>query len=445
LSPAAQGIFSGLEDILMDANLADFSAQNIRELVMVDGKQELDNVLATINQIIATSQKETDLALQEAAAGSANAIRLSLVGMLSGALLALVLGYLLARAIVRPIIRGVEMAKEIARGDFSHRLGLRQKDEIGALAEALDAMAESLQRSAGLAQEIASGNLDVKITLASENDQLGSALAQMTESLNGIFGQIRASVEQMASGAAQVADTSMSLSQGATEQASSLEQISSSMTQTESQVKQNAENADQAHQLTTNSRKAAEQGNVQMQAMVSAMDEINAAGQDIVKIIKTIDEIAFQTNLLALNAAVEAARAGQHGKGFAVVAEEVRNLAARSAKAARETAELIEGSGHKAANGAQIAQRTAAALGEIVNGITKATDLVAEIAAASNEQAEGISQVALGLGQVDQVTQQNTASAEECAAAAEQLSSQTAELRGMLTRFRLKNEQKSLT
>ena len=210
------------------------------------------------------------------------------------------------------------------------------------------------------------------------------------------------------------------------------------MNELTAQTKLNADNATQATRLVGEARHSAEDGSNLMKELVVAMDEINTSSRDISKIIKAIDEIAFQTNLLALNAAVEAARAGQHGKGFAVVAEEVRNLAARSAKAAQETAELIESSGKKVANGTGVAERTEQALGQIVGDVAKVSDLVAEIAAASNEQAEGIDQVNQGLSQIDRVTQQTTAIAEESAAAAEELSGLSDRLRQMLSRFQLR-------
>jgi len=385
--------------------------------------------------------KEADAAMAATLAGGLkrNAGTGAMAGF--GGLVAAALGiyFLLGSLVRRPIVQVEAMMAELENGRLGQRLRLARKDEIGRMADAMDRFADSLdQEVVGSLQKLAAGDLTFQVTPRDGQDAVRGALKKLGADLGALVAQIQVAGEQIASGSGQVADGSQSLSQGATEQAASLEQITASMTEMGSQVRQSAENAAQANTLSASAREAAERGNAQMQQMVQAMGEINDAGQNISKIIKTIDEIAFQTNLLALNAAVEAARAGQHGKGFAVVAEEVRNLAARSAKAARETAELIEGSVKKAENGAQIADRTAGALGEIVTGITKVSDLVAEIAAASNEQAQGIAQVSQGLGQIDQVTQQNTASAEQSAAAAEELSSQAGQLRQMLQRFKLR-------
>lgn len=370
----------------------------------------------------------------------ANTASRTMIGFaVAGVALAVFLGFFLAKGIEAPLKQGMEMLTELSKGHLDQRLRMDRKDEIGQMAKAMDEFADNLQNNFVVALEkIADGNFAFEAHQVDVKDAIGSAMKKTLEDMNTTLSQIYLAGEQVNSAAAQVSSASQSLSQGATESASSLEQITSSMTEMGSQTKLNAGNATQANQLASQARDAAQNGNVQMKEMVGAMGDISDSAQNISKIIKVIDEIAFQTNLLALNAAVEAARAGRHGKGFAVVAEEVRNLAARSAKAAGETAELIEGSVRKTEKGTQIADKTAEALGDIVISVGKVTDLVGEIAAASNEQAQGISQVNEGLGQIDQVTQQNTASAEECAAAAEELSSQAGQLRQMLARFKLK-------
>ncbi len=348
----------------------------------------------------------------------------------------LVGAFFLTRAITLPLLKAMGFAQALQLGDLSSRIRMNAKHEIGVLCTALDQAADALEAKAELAKSIAGGDLTREVPVASEQDTLGKALVQMTNNLRDLIGEFKTIISQVDSGSNEVSSASQSLSQGATEQAASLEEITSTMTEIGSQTKVNAENATQANQLATTARDSADKGNTHMGQMVEAMKEIEVSSQEIAKIIKAIDDIAFQTNLLALNAAVEAARAGRHGKGFAVVAEEVRNLAARSAKAARETADLIEGSNAKVRNGTTIAAETQEALQEIVDSITKATDLVGEIAAASNEQAQGIAQVGQGLQQLDSVTQQNTASAEETASAAEELSSQAQTLRQAVSRFR---------
>jgi len=352
---------------------------------------------------------------------------------------AVVLVTVVSRGISKPLNQAVDMLSNLENGQLGSRMNLQQKDEIGTMAVTMDRFADSLQNDIVVSmKKLSEGDLDFDVIPHSEQDEIRGALKSLGADMNDIMSQVQMAGDQIASGSSEVSDSSQSLSQGATESASSLEEISASMQELSTQTRQSAEGATQASQLAEQAKVAADHGNTSMQEMIGAMGDISSSGQDIAKIIKVIDEIAFQTNLLALNAAVEAARAGQHGKGFAVVAEEVRNLAARSAKAASETAELIEGSVKKAENGVTIADRTAAGFTEIVDSIVKVTDLVSEIAASSNEQAQGIQQVTVGLSQIDQVTQQNTASAEEGAAAAEELSSQADQLRQMLSRFVLK-------
>jgi methyl-accepting chemotaxis protein len=340
---------------------------------------------------------------------------------------------LINRKIVRPLRAVVQMVGEMGKGNLDKRLNLQPTDEIGQLACDMDGFADSLQNEILTAfNRLAEGDFTFKAS-----GLIANPLAKANQGLSETIQAVLQSSQKIASDTLQVSATSTSLADGATKQAAALEEISASMHLMNQQTASNTQNAEQVNQLSSAAKIAAEKGDQQMQAMVTAMAEINEAGQNISKIIKVIDEIAFQTNLLALNAAVEAARAGQHGKGFAVVAEEVRNLAARSAKAASETTALIQGSVEKTKNGAEIADQTAIALKEIYQGVVQVSDLVDEIAAASNEQAQGVSQANEGLNQLNAVNQASTASAEETAAVAEELSGQTRFLQQMLERFKV--------
>ena len=314
-----------------------------------------------------------------------------------------------------------------------------RNDELGATGQAMGRLVGYLREKVELSEKIADGDLRVNVTISSEEDKLGKSLEKMVVSLNDMIAQVNGAVDQVTSGSNQVAQSSQELSQGAAEQASSLEEITSSITEINSQSKQNSDNAISASGLAKQSMESAESGNTQMKDLVLAMDEINKSSDEIKRIVKVIDDIAFQTNLLALNANVEAARAGKYGKGFAVVAEEVRNLATRSAESVKETTEMVEKNIKNIASGNNLVEATAKQLEEIMIGANKAADLVEEIATASKEQTMGLDQINQGLGQIDQVTQSNTASAEESASAAEELAGQAQHLKAIVAKFKLKN------
>lgn len=355
----------------------------------------------------------------------------------------LTVSYILTKAIVSPVMKVVDFAEDLQEGNLDNSLA-EGSDEMGQMGTALNKMLQTLRNRANIAGEIADGNLQLDVNISSEKDKLGIAFRDMIANLNDIVGSIIEATSQVSSGSEQVSSAAQSLSQGATEQAASLEEITSSMHEMGSQTSTNAENASQANQLAGEAAKAAKNGQEKMNKMSISMEQINANSEKTQKVVKTIDDIAFQTNLLALNAAVEAARAGVHGKGFAVVAEEVRNLAARSAKAAAETSELIEMSNKEIQGGVEISKQTGEALTEISENVSKTNDLVGEIAAASNEQAQGIKQVNQGLSQVDQVTQQNTANAEETASSSEEMSSQANMLQQLVGKFKLKNKKETV-
>ena len=316
-------------------------------------------------------------------------------------------------------------ANALAEGNVDVELVKRYNDEFGEVIDDFQKVVDNTRYQAQIAQEVADGNMIVDVEPRCEKDLMGLALQQMVAKNRSTLTNIKEAVYQVTTSSSQVASASEALAQGSTEQASAIEEITASIDDVAEKTKQNASQANAAADMMSKTIGEVQKGNEEMQRMVMAMLEINDASENISKIIKVIDDIAFQTNILALNAAVEAARAGDAGKGFAVVAEEVRNLAAKSSAAAAETAEMIQDSMKKVEIGTAIANTTAVTLDEITEVVKKSEGIVTQIAEASNYQATAIAQIDRAIEQVSQVVQNNSASAEETSATSEELSAES--------------------
>ncbi len=313
-------------------------------------------------------------------------------------LVCLLVAYLATRSITLPIAAAVMVARRVADGDLTSHIEVESQDETG---------------------------------------QLMQALQDMNTSLHNIVGKVRAGTDSIATASGQIASGNLDLSARTEQQASSLEETASSMEQMTSTTKHNSDNARQANQLAGSASAVAVRGGAVVAQVVSTMEEINVSSRQIVDIIAVIDGIAVQTNILALNAAVEAARAGEQGRGFAVVASEVRNLAQRSAAAAKEIKVLINASVDKVDHGSRLVAEAGATMGEIVSSVQRVTDIMSEITAASREQESGIDQINTAITEMDNVTQQNAALVEQAAAAAQALQDQSSELAQAVSVFKL--------
>lgn len=351
----------------------------------------------------------------------------------------------LMEAIVAPIDEAADVLKQVSVGNFDNKVEgnyqgdfLLIKNSINDTVTNVAAYINEISDVLGAMSE--NDDLNQKITreYVGKFSNIKNALNNIIDKFNRIISDISSTADQVAAGAKQVSESSMTLAQGSCEQASSVEELNATILNINENTAFNARNAKEAENLATQSQKNAQNGDKDMNQMLISMKGINESSNNIAKIIKVIDDIAFQTNLLALNAAVEAAKAGASGKGFSVVADEVRSLAGKSKDAAKEITDLIDDSIKKVEEGSQTADKTAKALHTILGDVSKVSTIITQISEASDQQAEAISQVTQGLSQITSVVQNNSATSQETASASQELSSQAEVLRNLVSGFRLK-------
>lgn len=434
-----------LLNVLDEISIGDLNA--LAELKRIGKRSENDALMPTIicmMENIKALVDETRMLSKEAVEG--NLSTRGSVGKFNGEFANVIQGINnTLDAIIKPVREAFEVLQEMAKGNLQVRMEGNYQGEHAAIKNAMNETAGNLRsyfdEISDVLAQICNFNLDLSITADYKGDfmEIKDSLNHIILSLSQVMTDFGNAAEQVSAGSRQVSEGSQTLAQGSTEQASSIQELTASISEIAEQSKDNAVKANEVYELAKGARDGGAKGNLTMNEMLESMKEINESSENISKIIKVIDDIAFQTNILALNAAVEAARAGIHGKGFAVVAEEVRNLAARSAKAAEETTELIKGSIQKVHGGTRITNEIAAVLHNIAEGAVISTEKLSIIAEASNRQAVGISQINQGIEQISRVIQSNSATAEQSAAASEELSGQAELLKEMVSRFQVRS------
>ena len=441
-SPLLASTLKGLHK-LQDRASQNLEGANMARAVYASETQpnlkKVQGLLMEMSQITRKNVISEDQMLEKAVTTRLVVVIISILALVVGILLAI----FISRAITNPVKSVMTLMVDLKNGTFNTRSNINQKDEIGLMAKTMDECGDELQNAVDnisyVMNGVKNGDLSQQVTVECKGE-LGILKSSINESV-GLLGRTiehaKNSSQQVNTSAEELSASSQSLASGASQQAASLEEVSSSMSEIGSQAKASDKNASEAQMISNQAIEKVQTGNTQMESMLESMKEIDENSSNVSKVIRVIDEIAFQTNLLALNAAVEAARAGKYGKGFAVVAEEVRNLAGRSAVAAKETNDLIEKSINEVANGVKKADQTAAVLVSISESVAKVNDLVGEIAASSQEQSHNIAEINKGLAIMNDVVQENSSISEETAAASEELSSQSTELQALMGRFKV--------